>query len=245
MPDDIQAILDRSRTPLDLARARCAVFYSISNCQRGLQGISFGHFLIKQVASDLLRDLPGLDRFVTLSPAPGLMAWLRAAAASAEGGPTPRITPDDVDRLTRPGWWEDETAAEQLRATVLPHVVRYFLDAKRVDGRPVDPVASFHLGNGARLERINWLADRSPNGLGQSGGVMVNYLYVLDEVEENHEAFADRGVIAAGKPIRQLERSVRAASEEEGGRQDMLARLAGRRRRQGSPAQGADSTPTV
>lgn len=243
VPNDIQAILERNRIPMDVAGVRCAVFYSISNCQKGLQGISFGSFLIKQVASDLASELPQLDQFVTLSPAPGLVGYLHDAARAVDIGPTPRIMPEDVVRLTQPGWWDDPAVSEALRVTVLPHVIRYFLEAKRADGKPRDPVARFHLGNGARLERINWLADRSANGLGQSGGVMVNYLYALAEVEENHEAFSSHGAIAAGKPVRQLVRSARASDDREGIGRDVLARLTRRKRQRGRDGMAVQGAP--
>jgi malonyl-CoA decarboxylase len=210
IPDNIQEILDPARPQIDLAEARCAVFYSISNCQKGLQGVSFGNFLIKQVAADLSRELPQLRRFVTLSPAPGFMAYLRAvAAASTDAHRVDRPDAADVERLARPGWWDDAVGADRLREIVLPHALRYFLEATLTSGKPLDPVERFHLGNGARLERINWLADRSDYGQRQSGGVMVNYLYDLAEVEENHEAFAQRGIIVTGKPIQQLAKSFR------------------------------------
>jgi malonyl-CoA decarboxylase len=208
IPDNIQGILDPARPQIDLAEARCAVFYSISNCQRGLQGVSFGNFLIKQVAANLSRDLPQLRRFVTLSPAPGFLAYLRAvAAASIDVGRINRPDAADVERLARPGWWDDAVDADRLREIILPHALRYFLEAKLTNGKPLDPVERFHLGNGARLERINWLADRSDYGQRQSGGVMANYLYDLAEVEENHEAFAHRGIIVTGKPLQQLAKS--------------------------------------
>src|SRR3984893_2027708 len=208
IPDNIQGILDPARPQIDLAEARCAVFYSISNCQRGLQGVSFGNFLIKQVAANLSRDLPQLRRFVTLSPAPGFLAYLRAvAAASIDVGRITRPDAADVERLARPGWWDDAVRADRLREIVLPHALRYFLEAKLTNGKPLDPVERFHLGNGAKLERINWLADRSDYGQRQSGGVMVNYLYDLAEVEDNYEAFVQRGIIVTGKPLQQLAKS--------------------------------------
>jgi len=208
IPDNIQGILDPARLQIDLAEARCAVFYSISNCQKGLRGLSFGNFLIRQVAADLSRDLPQLRHFVTLSPAPGFLAYLRAAAASSGADPVDTPEAADAERLSRPGWWDDAVGAERLREIVLPYALRYFLLAKLANGKPLDPVARFHLGNGARLERINWLADRSDDGQRQSGGVMVNYVYDLAEVEENHEAFAHRGSIAIGKPLQRLAKTL-------------------------------------
>lgn len=184
VPDSIQNLLAADRVPSQGADATTAVFYSISNCQPGLRGISFGHFLIKQVATDLKREIPGLERFVTLSPIPGFMKWLRAhdrALAGQEGG-------------------NIEACRDQLMA----YALRYFLESKDEEGRPIDPVARFHLGNGARLEQLNWMADSSEKGLRQSAGMMVNYLYDLPAIEELHERFANRGSIATGRPFRQL-----------------------------------------
>lgn len=184
VPSSIQSLLASDRVPLASADATTAVFYSISNCQPGLRGISFGHFLIKQVATDLKREIPTLRNFVTLSPIPGLMRWLRTQ--------DPALA-EQVD-----------ADAEPHRDRLLGHAIRYFLEAKDEEGRPVDPVARFHLGNGARLEQLNWMGDCSEKGLCQSGGMMVNYLYDLPAIEELHEQFANHGAIAIGKPVRQL-----------------------------------------
>ncbi|MBC2666739.1 malonyl-CoA decarboxylase [Novosphingobium flavum] len=186
IPESIQDVLAPDRVPLRADEADTAVFYSISNCQPGLRGISFGHFLIKQVATDIRRVLPGLDCFVTLSPIPGFVSWLKdtkpdlAAAVLAEG------------------------KSDEVRMDLLQAGVDYFLEAKSADGRPVDPVARFHLGNGARLERLNWMGDSSPKGIRQSAGMMVNYLYDLAAIEELHEAYSNQGQITIGKHFRHL-----------------------------------------
>ena len=188
------------RQPVAVERARTAVFYSISNCQRGLGGISFGNFLIKQVVEELRRELPKLDTFVTLSPVPGFMKWLRRS-------PDVVVTDDDRALLTHlddHSWIEDATLAAQLRVIIEPLAAHYFLKSKTARGGPVDSVARFHLGNGARLERIDWLGDTSPKGLRESAGLMVNYLYRLDDIEKNHEAFANQGEIAASSAVRKL-----------------------------------------
>ncbi|EPX75896.1 malonyl-CoA decarboxylase [Salipiger mucosus] len=177
IPGSIQGLLSEDRAPLDIAAADSAVFYSISNCQPGLAGISFGNSLIKQVASDLAAELPGLKTFVTLSPIPGLVRWLEAQG----------IAYDPADRK----------AMQALAA-------RYLLHAKRDDGTPRDPVARFHLSNGARVQAVHAGADTSRNGMAQSGGTMVNYLYDLSRVTQNHERFATRGEIAASQPVRSL-----------------------------------------
>ncbi|WP_294538873.1 malonyl-CoA decarboxylase [uncultured Rhodoblastus sp.] len=200
MPDNVQALLAADRAHEDAEKARTAVFYSISNCQEGLAGVSFGNFLIKQVVVELRRELPKLDQFVTLSPVPGFMKWLSAGTDPALAGLDPAI----CAQLTSPEWMDAPEKIESLRRTLEPLAAHYFLKAKTPDGRPVDPVARFHLGNGARLERINWLGDRSAKGLRESASIMVNYLYDLDEIDRNHEEFANRGEIAASSAVRKM-----------------------------------------
>lgn len=179
IPGSIQSVLSERRAPLSEAKADTAVFYSISNCQSGLAGISFGNSLIKQVAGDLSRALPQITTFVTLSPIPGLMTWLGEK--------------DMVDRIGDP---------ESLRALA----THYLLEAKRPDGLPRDPVARFHLNNGASVHEVHAVADTSENGLAQSGGAMVNYLYDLGRITENHEAFAKSQKVAASPALRSLAR---------------------------------------
>ncbi|HZQ59958.1 MAG TPA: malonyl-CoA decarboxylase [Casimicrobiaceae bacterium] len=203
MPGSIAALLAEDRTPVAPERARTAVFYSISNCQEGLRGISFGNFLIKQVVEDLKRELPKLDTFVTLSPLPGFNRWLREQRGNGLFQEEERST---LTFLERAGWHEDRKRAETLRKTLVAAAATYLVAAKTPSGRPVDPVARFHLGNGARLERINFLGDVSDKGLSQSHGVMVNYLYRLEDIEENHEAFATKGAVVASKAVSKLVR---------------------------------------
>jgi malonyl-CoA decarboxylase len=200
IPDAIAPLLAEDRVPVPVDRARTAVFYSISNCQRGLGGISFGNFLIKQVVEELRRELPKLDTFVTLSPVPGFMKWLKSA-------PELPVTEDEralLAQLDSPDWAGDLQLTAQLRPVVEPLAAHYFLKAKSGRGSPVDSVARFHLGNGARLERIDWLGDVSPKGLRESAGIMVNYLYRLDDIEKNHEAYADHYEIAASSAVKKL-----------------------------------------
>lgn len=177
IPESIQTLLAADRQRLAAADADTAVFYSISNCQPGLAGISFGNSLIKQVAADLAADLPRIATFVTLSPIPGLTRWLRAEGQE--------VDPDDADRV--------RSAA-----------ARYLLTARRAGGQPLDPVARFHLGNGAEIHAVHAGADLSPKGLAQSGGAMVNYLYDLAQVARRHERFAATGEIAASAAVRML-----------------------------------------
>jgi malonyl-CoA decarboxylase len=200
IPGAIAPLLAEDRQPVPIERARTAVFYSISNTQRGLGGISFGSFLIKQVVEELRRELPKLDTFVTLSPVPGFMQWLKKASdvpVSDEERPL-------LAHLDEPDWFENAELTSQLRALLEPLAAFYFLKARTSKGRPIDSVARFHLGNGARLERIDWLGDLSPKGLRESAGIMVNYLYRLEDIEKNHEAFANQGVIAASSAVKKL-----------------------------------------
>jgi malonyl-CoA decarboxylase len=200
IPAAIAPLLAEDRTPVAIERARTAVFYSISNTQRGLGGITFGSFLIKQVVEELQRELPKLDTFVTLSPVPGLMQWLKQAddlPVSDEGRAL-------LGKLDQPDWVDNAELAGQLRSVLEPLAAHYFLKARTPKGRLIDPVARFHLGNGARLERIDWLGDLSPKGLRESAGIMVNYLYRLDDIEKNHEAYANRDEIAASSAVKKL-----------------------------------------
>jgi malonyl-CoA decarboxylase len=208
IPRGIAPILATRREPLDPDRATTAVFYSISNCQRGLAGVSFGSFLIKQVVAEVGREMPRLSTFVTLSPVPGFAAWLTRQRASA--APTiPEADRAALAALDSDNWWESQGAIEQLREPMLRAAATYFMAGRTASGAPIDPVARFHLGNGARLERLDWPADLSERGRKQSYGLMVNYLYDLGDIEKNHEAYAEsRAVIAAG-PIRKLARPSR------------------------------------
>jgi malonyl-CoA decarboxylase len=208
IPRGIAPILATKREPLDPDRATTAVFYSISNCQRGLAGVSFGSFLIKQVVAEVGREMPRLSTFVTLSPVPGFAAWLTRQRASA--APTiPEADRAALSALDSDNWWESQGAIEQLREPMLRAAATYFMAGRTASGAPIDPVARFHLGNGARLERLDWPADLSDRGRKQSYGLMVNYLYDLGDIEKNHEAYAEsRAVIAAG-PIRKLARPSR------------------------------------
>ncbi len=203
IPGAIAPLLAEDRQPVPIERARTAVFYSISNTQRGLGGISFGNFLIKQVVEELRRELPKLENFVTLSPVPGFMQWLKKASD------VPVMDEERVqlEQLDRPDWFEDAELASQLRSIVEPLASHYFLKARTSKGRLIDSVARFHLGNGARLERIDWLGDLSPKGLRESAGIMVNYLYRLEDIEKNHEAYANQGTVAASSAVKKLLKS--------------------------------------
>ncbi|MDQ0134624.1 malonyl-CoA decarboxylase [Neorhizobium galegae] len=208
LPASVDALLARDRQPLEVQQATTAVFYSISNCQRGLAGISLGNFLIKQVVNDLKRDLPRLENFVTLSPIPGFGAWLRGESRITDGEEISQEKQRLIARLE--GDWASagEHELDQVRRAMLPLGAHYLLNVRRGNGRPVDPVARFHLGNGAQAERLNFLGDRSPKGMRQSYGLMVNYRYRLGEIEKNHEAYAENGHIAATPALRKLAQPV-------------------------------------
>ncbi len=201
IPAAIAPILAEKRDALAPKQATTAVFYSISNCQAGLGGVSFGNFLIKQVVEDLCRELPNLKTYVTLSPVPGFGAWLDRELQSEEAGV---LSPDDRQALSAaqdPGWHLNGVSVEAVRKALIPAAAHYFLRAKTSAGRPHDPVARFHLGNGARLERLNFLGDLSIKGLRQSRGMMVNYLYDLDTIEKHHEAYANQGAVIASSAV--------------------------------------------
>jgi len=186
----------------DPRRAKCAVFYSITSTQPGLRGISFGNFLIKQVAEDLHAELPNLKLFATLSPIPGLRAWARAKLA----GRRVEAQQESLRARLAAAIESDGPPSADLREP-LAGLAAWYLTREWVDGHVLDPVARFHLGNGARLERVNWNADASVKGLAQSFGLMVNYVYDLDEVEHNHEEYFTRHRAARSSVI---ERHVRA-----------------------------------
>jgi len=216
---NIQALLDESAPVDDPRDADTAIFYSISNCQRGLAGISFGNFLIKRVADNLAAELPQLKTFATLSPIPGFRAWLDARLAKQEAElllPAERealaALPGDkgagglAGLLAEPGWHEDRQTADAMRATLMRLSARFLLAEKGAQGRALDLVEHFHLTNGARVERLNWLADLSPKGIQQSAGIMVNYLYRLADVEANHEAYTGEARVAASSAVKSLAR---------------------------------------
>jgi malonyl-CoA decarboxylase len=153
------------------------------------------------VVEELKRDLPNLRQFVTLSPVPDFMAWLRRRHQQDEAA---ALRTEDLAALQSDGWHRDAALARRLRPLLTAAIAEYFLRARDTGGRVLDPVARFHLNNGARLERINWLADLSPKGLAQSAGFMVNYLYDLRQIEENHERFVKAGEVVASRAVQRL-----------------------------------------
>lgn len=204
----IDEVLDGGRATIRASEATTAVFYSISNCQKGLRGISFGNFLIKQVVEELRRDFPRLENFATLSPVPGFAAWL-VEDQKAEEPALAMLDQEALAYVEQPGWPDDPGLRAAVEAVLMPAAAYYLLKARNHRGLPVDPVSRFHLGNGARLERINFLADRSPRGMRQSHGIMVNYLYRLGDIEANHEAFVEHGELVSAPAVRRLLREER------------------------------------
>ncbi len=197
IPNQIDGLLRDRANSISPTAADSAVFYSISNTQAGLKGISFGNFLIKQVVEDLLRELPNLKTFVTLSPLPGFSRWLHGRS----GGD--KQTAARIQTLAKPNWAEEDSDGA-LSTWLAGAAAEYLVQARDDAGRPLDPVARFHLGNGARLEQINVNADHSERGQQQSFGMMVNYLYDLNTIEDNHEAYANRGSVVCSRPVQRL-----------------------------------------
>jgi malonyl-CoA decarboxylase len=194
--DKLQPLLDPQSPVADANMADCALFYSITNCQKGLRGVPFGSFLIKQVVEELERELPKLRRFATISPVPGFRKWLEQNSAALK-------IEDLVAKLAEPGWSEDPAVRDRLKASLVPLCARYLLREK-VDKEPLDPVARFHLRNGARLERINWLSDTTAEGFKRSAGFTVNYLYRRGDLERNHEQYTREAKIVASPEVENL-----------------------------------------
>lgn len=240
----IQDLLDESAPKIIAEEADTAIFYSISNTQKGLQGISFGPFLIKQVVTSLRRQLPNLKTFSTLSPLPGFRRWLisyfEAAMGESTQGPMEQALSEAAQLLkvaaepeavfNTPHWWQNQQVADTLKEPLLSLCARYLHEPRVKDRAPLDPVARFHLGNGARIERINWLGDTSAKGMRESCGLMVNYRYQLKEIEKNIESYATSKEIAAASRVRNLLHD----DDEEQGQLTRLRRLLSHRRNNGS-----------
>ena len=215
---NVQKLLDtEGGDRVEPAQANTAIFYSISNAQKGLAGVGFGDFLIKRVVDDLSHELPNVKTFSTLSPIPGFRRWLEERVADGadlltheeEDALAELLTGDDETpplgaALAVPDWPQNEALDGVLKPILLRLAAGYLLYQRRDGGRALDPVAHFHLSNGARVERINWHGDLSAKGLKQSAGLMVNYLYALDRIEANHETYVGGGDIPASSGVRNL-----------------------------------------
>ncbi|MFC1664983.1 malonyl-CoA decarboxylase [Pseudomonadota bacterium] len=211
--DNIHDLLDENAPNQDPRGADTAIFYSITNTQRGLHGVSFGNFLIKRVVDHLSRDLPNLKTFATLSPVPGLRKFIGKLTSEQEQAILSEYEIGEIQRLTEVehlkdviknfDWDHDVKLAEVIRRPLINICARYLI-LEQKDGHALDPVAHFHLNNGARLERINWLADVSKKGMQQSAGLMVNYLYKLSDIDKNHERYQASGKVVTSSSLRSL-----------------------------------------
>ena len=217
MSDNVQGLLDENAPPGDPEDADTAIFYSISNCHLGLAGVNFGNFLIKRVVDDLVRDLSNLKNFATLSPIPGFRDWVRE---HSNGGQMTLFEDDEfqsletitgvadpvaaIESLLEQPDWMNRTDITSVLEPILMRLCAQYLVQSRDGQRARNRVAHFHLSNGARIERIDWLADTAPRGLAQSAGLMVNYLYKLEDIERNHEAYTGKGEVITGPAVKKL-----------------------------------------
>ena len=200
LADRIQPLLDAPVDGTEDEDPNTAIFYSISNCQLGLAGISFGNLLIKQVVDAISAELPEIRNFATLSPIPGFCRWLKRRLME---NPPNFLSQDEIDLLRQPDWIENEVLRQRLQKPLMRLCAEYLTQVSR-RGHAYDPVARFHLGNGASIERINWAGDLSARGLRQSAGLMVNFSYAPDQIVGNHEAYVSGGKIAASPKVRAL-----------------------------------------
>ena len=210
LSDNVDTLLDTSQSEEIEESDRTAIFYSITSTQKGLSGVSLGDFLIKRVTDELRRDLPQLTEFSTLSPIPGFAAWLKKHIESGDDSMLSANEQKSLaaatdrtieDLLNNPDWLEDETISTAMQGILKPKAAKYIVDSKKGDSRALDAVAHFHLSNGAMVERINWMGDTSTRGVSQSYTMMVNYLYDLKKIEENHEQYIENGSIAQSKTV--------------------------------------------
>jgi malonyl-CoA decarboxylase len=235
LASSVQELLNESAPRPATEQTNTAIFYSISNTQQGLQGISFGPFLIKQVVTSLRQQLPNLKTFSTLSPIPGFRRWLfsyfekamgeaeqdSATLALVEAARLLKVSAEPDAVFNTPHWWENPEVAAVLKDSLLTLCARYLHEPRAKDQAPIDPVARFHLGNGARIERINWLGDISAKGMRESCGLMVNYRYQLKDIEKHIEAYATSQEIASATRVRNLMRD----EDDEQGQLNRLRRL--------------------
>ena len=220
----MQKLLDPREPVVDTRESDTAVFYSISNCQRGLAGISFGNFLIKRVVEVLSGEVRNLKMFATLSPVPGFRRWLDGKLAEPDAnllseeessalriaapkiGPAPGTGREALTAiLASRAWWRGEAIRRAAEPVLVRLCARYLLSEGR-GKRALDPVAHFHLSNGARLERVMLCADTSEKGVKESATIMVNYLYDPAKIEDYHEDYAGEGRRNAATTVRRLAR---------------------------------------
>ena len=194
----VQPLLDPDSPIVEPASCRYAMFYSISSCHEGLRGVTLGNALIRRAVDSLRHEFPRLKTFATLSPVPGFRAWLTGTARQGD-----RRGAEIVARLDESSWLHEGTESSDLQRQLVPLCASYLLFAKRGQ-EPADPVARFHLGNGARLERLNWMGDTSAAGLSRSAGLTANYLYKLSDVERNHQAYVTAQKVIASRRVEKL-----------------------------------------
>ena len=221
MAGNIQDLLDEDAPIQNVESADTAIFYSISNAQFGLSGINFGNFLIKRVVDSLRTELRGIRTFATLSPIPGFMPWLRRRLREKDFNFLTREQEESLVSLSsksvnqtasealehflfRTKWHDREDVQSALRPILLKLAAHYLVNEKRTGGTAVDSVAHFHLNNGSRIEQLHWNADTSARGLEQSAGIMLNYRYLLDDIDANHESYRSGGEIVTSSSVRAL-----------------------------------------
>lgn len=196
----IQPLLSQEKDASLAVSADTAIFYSISNCQEGLRGISMGNFLIKQVVDFINTETPQIKNFCTLSPIPRFSRWLHEEFLEQDDE---LMTNAEKELMSQKDWFSDGSNRNRLKTKLMQLCARYLYSEKKRN-RPIDPVTRFHLGNGAEIEAINWEADLSDRGLSQSVGLMVNYRYNPSKIVSNHEAYTNEGKISISSQVRKL-----------------------------------------
>lgn len=204
IPNSITGILNEEQlADGQSSEADTAAFYGISNCQAGLRGVSFGNLLIKQVVNELKQELPNLKTFVTTSPVPGFSKWVSQLTSDAETNPENEKLKSTITAIQEEKWIDDPTLAESMAEDVKSLAAHYLVNEKR-GKQPANPVAKFHLGNGATLHKINWPGDLTGQGKKEWHGLMINYLYELDAIEQNHELFMTQHQIVTSEEVKAL-----------------------------------------
>ena len=212
LSESIEPIIDATRPVTNPQKADTAIFYSINNCQQGLKGVSFGNLLIKQVVEHLSREFPNLKHFSTLSPIPGFRRWFDSILKHPDQYAISNKDHELMLKMQSDDWFDDEKLLESLKSALVGLVAYYLAYARKKD-EPLDPVARFHLRNGARLKRLNWLGDCSPNGFQQSAGMLANYVYEPDKIVQNHEAHVKDRIFAIDRKIYDLVPSALRANQ--------------------------------
>ena len=203
MSSNVEPLIDPESPIVESSTCSCAIFYSINSCHEGLRGVPLGNALIGQVTNELATAFPGLDTFATLSPVPGFRSWLASLARFQSGSAANATAAATLSSLERSDWYADTHASAELKRQLVPLCAYYLLCVKRGDD-PADPVARFHLRNGARLERINWLSDTSPAGLNRSAGLMANYVYRCNKPRREYDASMNVCTVQASRQVKRL-----------------------------------------